>query len=401
MKASELIKIYKEDALVSSLAEYIKPNEDTTIHLKGCTGSLDAVIAAAIYSKQHQNHLFILHEKEEAAYFANDLQNLLPGKEVFLFPSSYKRPYQFEEIENANVLMRAEILNKINHKSSSGELIVTYPEALTEKVINKSSLLKNTFTASKGDSLDIGFLTELLIEYDFDKADFVYEPGQFAVRGGILDIYSFASDLPCRIELFGDEIESIRSFDPSNQLSVVELKSINIIPNIQTKLLEERRQSFLDFVPRNTKIWVKDEQLTLDVIDKYYERAEGSFDEILEASANTQVVLDPSALFETSSSFKEGINAFAKIHFGNRFYQKADQVIAYSCSPQPSFQKNFDLIVEDLNEKKSKGNDIIVSADSIKQLSRLRTIFEELDPLLPFSELNVDLRGGFVDQNVG
>ncbi len=390
-----------EDAIVSSLAEYIKPNEGSKVHLKGCTGSLDAVIAAAVYSKQHQNHLFILHEKEEAAYFANDLQNLLPGKNVFLFPSSYKRPYQFEEIENANVLMRAEILNQINHKSSTGELIVTYPEALTEKVINKSSLLKNTFSASKGESLDITFLTELLTEYDFEKADFVYEPGQFAVRGGILDIYSFASDLPYRIELFGDEIESIRSFDPSNQLSINELKSINIIPNIQTKLLEERRQSFLQFIPKNTKIWFKDEQLTLDVIDKYYERAEGSFDEILRASGNTQVVLDPSALFETASTFSENIGSFAQVHFGNRFYGTADHTIEYPCSPQPSFHKNFELIVKDLNENQDKGLDLVISADSVKQLSRLQTIFEELDPLLRFSELNADLRGGFIDQNVG
>ncbi|MEQ8712345.1 MAG: transcription-repair coupling factor [Cyclobacteriaceae bacterium] len=401
MKASDLIKIYKEDAIVSSLAEYIKPNEGSKVHLKGCTGSLDAVIAAAVYSKQHQNHLFILHEKEEAAYFANDLQNLLPGKNVFLFPSSYKRPYQFEEIENANVLMRAEILNQINHKSSTGELIVTYPEALTEKVINKSSLLKNTFSASKGESLDINFLTELLTEYDFEKADFVYEPGQFAVRGGILDIYSFASDLPYRIELFGDEIESIRSFDPSNQLSINELKSINIIPNIQTKLLEERRQSFLQFIPKNTKIWFKDEQHTLDVIDKYYERAEGSFDEILRASGNTQVVLDPSALFETASTFSDNIGSFAQVHFGNRFYGTADHTIEYPCSPQPYFHKNFELIVKDLNENQGKGLDLVISADSVKQLSRLQTIFEELDPLLRFSELNADLRGGFIDQNVG
>lgn len=401
MKASDLIKIYKEDAIVSSLAEYIKPNEGTKIHLKGCVGSLDAVIAAAVYSKQHQNHLFILHEKEEAAYFANDLQNLLPGKDVFLFPSSYKRPYQFEEIENANVLMRAEILNTINHKSSSGELIVTYPEALTEKVINKSSLLKNTFSASKGESLDINFLTELLTEYDFEKADFVYEPGQFAVRGGILDIYSFASDLPYRVELFGDEIESIRSFDPSNQLSINELKSINIIPNIQTKLLEERRQSFLQFIPKNTKIWFKDEQLTLDVIDKYYERAEGSFDEILRASGNTQIVLDPSALFETATSFSEKVRGFAQVHFGNRFYSNPDHVIEYTCSPQPSFQKNFELIVKDLNENQDRGRDLVISADSVKQLSRLQTIFEELDPLLKFSDLNADLRGGFIDHNLG
>ena len=140
MNQRELLSLYKSQAQLKALAEAIKPNENKSINLKGLVGSLDAIVAAASYQLNHQNHIFILHEKEEAAYFYNDLQNLLGDKEVLLFPSSYKRAYEFEETENANILMRAEILNRINNKSSAGELIVTYPEALTEKVINSQFL---------------------------------------------------------------------------------------------------------------------------------------------------------------------------------------------------------------------------------------------------------------------
>ena len=273
MKVKDFIKVYKEDTVIQSIAERIRPNETTRLRLKGLVGSLDAVVAAATYQINKQTNIFVLHDKEEAAYFHNDLQNLMGEKEVLLFPTSYKRPYQFDETENANILMRAEILNRINHKASIGELIVTYPEALTEKVINKKSLSSNTFTAKVGEALDVEFLTELLQTYDFEPTDFVYEAGQFSVRGGILDVFSYAHDLPYRIELFGNEIDSIRTFDPVSQLSKENIKEINIIPNVQTKLLAETRQSFLSFIPKNSKIWFKDYQQTLDTIEKYFIKA--------------------------------------------------------------------------------------------------------------------------------
>ncbi|MEQ8574643.1 MAG: transcription-repair coupling factor, partial [Fulvivirga sp.] len=172
MEAKDLLKLYKSDSIIQTIAEKTKANEESYIQLKGISGSLDAIIVAAIYQTNHQNHLIVLHDKEEAAYFHYDLQNLLTGKEVLFFPTSYKRPYEFEETENANVLMRAEILNRVNHKASSGEIIVTYPEALTEKVINKKSLLKNTFSAKVGEQIDVEFLAELLNTYDFEKTDF-------------------------------------------------------------------------------------------------------------------------------------------------------------------------------------------------------------------------------------
>lgn len=398
MKVRDFIKIYREDSVVQTIAERIKPNETSHIRLKGLVGSLDAVIATAVYQLNKQTCIFVMHDKEEAAYFHNDLQNLLGEKEVLLFPTSYKRPYQFDETENANILMRAEILNRINHKASTGELIVTYPEALTEKVINKKSLSKNTFSAKVGEQLDVPFLTELLQTYDFEPTDFVYEAGQFSVRGGIVDVYSYANDLPYRIELFGNEIESIRTFDPVSQLSQESIKEINIIPNVQTRLLEETRQSFLSFIPNNSKIWFKDYQQTLDTIAKYFEKASGNFSEVIAASG-TQVVLSPEELFEQTHTFEEELKGFQQIEFGNRFYLNTDFELRFEAEPQTSFNKNFDLIVENLGQWQVQNFSLCVAAESLAQFNRLETIFRELDPSLEVQPLNIGLRSGFIDKN--
>lgn len=361
-------------------------------------GSLDAVVAAATYQINKQTNIFILHDKEEAAYFHNDLQNLMGDKEVLLFPTSYKRPYQFDETENANILMRAEILNRINHKASVGELIVTYPEALTEKVINKKSLSTNTFSAKVGESLDVAFLSELLQTYDFEQTDFVYEAGQFSVRGGILDVFSYAHDLPYRIELFGNEIDSIRTFDPVSQLSQENIKEINIIPNVQTKLLEETRQSFLSFVPRNSKIWFKDYEQTLDTIERYFIKATENFDQVL-AVTDTQVVLSPEELFEKPLSFKNGLDGYTQIEFGSRSYLKSHHSFDFDIEPQQSFNKDFDAIAENLGQWQLKNTSLCIAADSLNQISRLETIFLELDPTLKILPINISLRQGFIDKN--
>jgi Transcription-repair coupling factor (superfamily II helicase) len=180
MKIEEFVKKYTQDSTIQSIAKTLANGKGKHLKLKGLVGSLDAVVASALYLLQPTfSHIFILHDKEEAYYFANDLQNLLPNREILFFPTSYKRPYQFEETENANVLQRAEVLSRINQNrvlgSSKGDLIVSYPEALTEKVINKKSLVENTYPLKVGDSLDLEFLGEVLQSYDFERTDFVYE----------------------------------------------------------------------------------------------------------------------------------------------------------------------------------------------------------------------------------
>jgi transcription-repair coupling factor (superfamily II helicase) len=400
LEAKDLLKLYKSDSIIQTVAEMTKANEEKYIQLKGISGSLDAIIVASIYQINHQNQLVILHDKEEAAYFHYDLQNLMPGKEILFFPTSYKRPYEFEETENANILMRAEILNRVNHKASSGELIVTYPEALTEKVINKKSLLKNTFSAKVGEQIDVAFLTELLGTYDFEKEDFVYEAGQFAVRGGIVDVFSYAHDLPYRIELFGNEIESIRTFDPNTQLSVDQIKEINLIPNIQTKLILEERQGFLDFLPNNTKVWFKDYQQTLDIIDNYFEKATGSFDKIFKESGQNPIVLRPSDLFENAKSFELQTKGLTNIEFGNRYKFKNATVFQFESEPQPSFNKTFELLVDNVSANQDKGFTTLIASDSQRQLERLHEIFEEIHHDTVFQDFLISIRAGFIDKTM-
>ncbi|RPD49738.1 transcription-repair coupling factor [Hymenobacter sediminis] len=448
MKVSDFLRLYRLDTDVQILSARLhgaaKPaatpdqsrSADLRLQLRGLVGSQDAVVAAAV-THGPLSHLFILHDKEEAAYFLADLQSLLPdGPEVLLFPSSYKHPYRFDETENANVLMRAEVLNRLNTArreaaaaagttpvsplaglgsgdsgeaedaaprpvpGTGGALIVTYPEALFEKVINKKSLVANTFVVKVGDKLDVNFISDMLAEYDFDRTDFVYEAGQFAVRGGIVDIFSYANELPYRIELFGDEVETIRTFDPESQLSVEKRQQVSIIPNVQTKLLQETREAFLDFIPKNTCIWAKDVRQTLDVVDESFDKAEAGFKELLEVAGGTQVVSKPADLFESGKTFKKLLEGFPVVEFGKRFYFKGAEEFQFTTKPQPSFNKDFNRIVKNLHDNQAKGYTNIIAAEQVRQADRLRTIFDELDNNVQFQHMLLGLREGFIDENL-
>ena len=400
LKVKEFLKLYQEDSLVQTIAGQIGQASPHRIQLKGLVGSLDAVLATAVSQIHPRSCLFVLHDKDEAGYFQNDLQNLLGDKEVTLFPASYKKPYQVEEIDNANVLMRAEVLNSLNQKNAGPVLVVTYPDALTEKVINRRSLRENTFSARVGERVDTDFLTELLLGYEFEKTDFVYEAGQFSVRGGIVDVFSYANEYPYRIEFFGDEIESIRTFNPLNQLSLESVKTVAIVPNVQTRLLHETRQAFLEFFPEDALLWLKDVDLTLDVVQKYYEKAELSFQGILDQSGNTQVITNPEELYETRRSFLNQIKEFTTVEFGKRFYFKTEEKLTYQSRPQPSFNKDFNRLIENLQDNQTHGITNVLVADSSKQFERLNTIFDELDPNVRFQPLEIAFREGFVDDQL-
>lgn len=398
MRASDFLSIYKADGFIKTVAAGIKASSPTNIRIKGLSGSLDAMVLAAAFKLHPQDYVVILQDREEAAYLLNDLQNLLE-REILLFPMSYKRPYEFHEIENANILMRAEVLNRLANKTGH-EIIVTYPDALSEKVINKRSLASNTFTIRLGEKLDMDFLEDFLHTYDFEKTDFVYEAGQFAVRGGIVDIFSFAHEYPCRIELFGDEVDGIRTFEPGTQLSVESQKAFNIIPNVQTKLIKEQRQSFLDFIAPDTRLWFKDFQLTGDLIEKSFEKVEASFEKIMKESGNTQVVSSPDELFEPAYNFINRSEAFTRIEFGNRFALEGGKTFDFNSSGQPSFNKNFELLAANLIDQQMQGYQNFIAADMPRQLERLKGIFEEINPQIRFQPLDFSLRQGFTDHGL-
>ncbi|MGY6742889.1 MAG: transcription-repair coupling factor [Cecembia sp.] len=401
MDKSSFLSLYANDPFVKNLAENLQHSDKNKFQVKGLSGSLDMVLFTSVFQQTGGYHLIIAHDKEEAAYLSNDLQELLShNQEILFFPSSYKRPYQYDEVENANVLMRAEILNKILAKERGNEIIVTYAEALYEKVINKRALKDNTFKAQVGEKVDLEFIAELLSTYDFEKTDFVYEPGQFSIRGGIVDIFSYANELPYRLELFGKEIESIRTFDPESQLSIESIDQISIIPNVQTKLLQEVRQSFLEFLPEQTHIWFKDYQYTLDSLEESFLKAEKQFYQIVKTTENEKLLIKPKDLFDNAEKFGEMIKTYPLIEFGHKFYFNDCQTFVFESQPQPSFNKNFELLVENLVQNEKNGWLNIICSESDKQINRLENIFQELDPTLKVQSMLIGLREGFVDKNL-
>ena len=394
LNTKDLLQHYQKSTNILAVSESISKKKQ--LRLKGISGSFDTLLFAAAFKNVGGIHLVLLHDYEEASYFQNDVSNFLED-EFVIFPSSYKKPYHYEEIENANILQRAEVLNSLNDKKDL--IIITYPEALSEKVINKRSLVSNTFTATPGESLDVEFLSDLLVTYDFEKTDFVYEPGQFSVRGGIIDVFSYAHDRPYRLELFGDEIETIREFDPESQLSIKELDHISLIPNVQTKLVSEERQSFLDYISKDTIVWLKDYQQSLDIIDKSFHKVEEQFQVIKEMSGNSSLITSPDQLFETQDSFSTSLKEFVKVEFGNRYYLQPEEELTLATRPQPSFHKNFSLLADDLRSLQQNDYKKYIAAESFKQIQRLETIFEEIDSEISFTGLTASLREGFIDDH--
>jgi transcription-repair coupling factor (superfamily II helicase) len=394
LKAQDFVALYKSDSLIQTVSEGIRTSKPETVHFKNLHGSLDAVVFAAIFSGR-SNHLIVLHDREEAGYFQNDLQNLLKH-DISFFPMSYKRAYEYDEIENANVLQRAETLNRISNHAD-GNIIVTYPEALSEKVITKKSLTANTFLVTKGEKMDRSFLEDFLNLYHFEKTDFVAEPGQFAVRGGIVDVFSYANELPFRIELFGNDVDSIRTFDPGSQLSVDNLEKVSLMPDVQTRLVQEDRQSLFEFIPANTKVWIKDIEHAKNVIQKYFDKASDNFDKILRESGHTKIALEPNQLFEGGADFINRLKVFLCIEFGHQFYFTAARSFEFSSSVQPSFNKNFELLANDLLSHQQKEFSNFLAAEQPKQAERLQGIFEEIHPDLNLQALDFPLRQGFVD----
>lgn len=245
MELKSLKSLFSKLPEIDATADQLQ-YDGTHIHWKGLVGSSRSLCASALAEQTPGHHLFILNDKEDAAYFLNDLEGLFPeDKRVLFYPASYRIPYQLEETDNSNVVSRAEVLEKINN--GKNVWVVTYPQALFEKVPTQKKLSENTLRIEVGKTYSIDFINELLLEYHFERVDFVYEPGQFSIRGGIIDVFSYSNDHPFRIEFFGDDVESIRTFDASTQLSLVNHKHFNVIPNVQGKLNIEGNGSFLSF----------------------------------------------------------------------------------------------------------------------------------------------------------
>lgn len=397
MNIRDILNKYKADPRVDELAKALSKKKNPRIQLKGLVGSSDSVLAVALFFLQHRHMLFIMPDREEAAYFQSDLESLL-DLEVLLFPSSYRKSFDFTQVDSSNVLQRAEVLNELMHSSEIGKLIVTYPEALAEKVINRDALVKNTLEISSGNKLSIDFINEFLIEYDFERVDFVYAPGQFSIRGGIVDIFSFSHDLPYRVEFFGDVIESIRTFEIEDQLSVEQVKTITIVPNVQSKLLTEQNITLLEYIDPDTLVWFKDVQFTLDIIRAGHKKAIELWKALSAADKQQNVDwIDPKFSFTDEKLLADQLHDFSIVEFGKQFFYHPDDVINFEIKPQPSFNKDFNLLLHNFHQNEEQNLVNFIFTDSAKQVERLYSIFEDIDKNIKFTPINISLREGFID----
>ena len=373
MSKNNITSTYQKSAKVQLLANALE-QRDTKINAKGLLGSALSFVIQATFEKSELPFLLLFNDKEEAAYYLNDLEQLINGEDVLFYPGSYRRPYQIEDTDNANILLRAEVLNRINSRKKPA-IIVSYAEAIFEKVVTKKELEKNTLKISVNDKIAIDFINEVLFEYNFKRVDFVTEPGEFSVRGGIVDVFSFSNDNPYRIEFFGNEVDSIRSFDVETQLSIEKLKKISIIPNVENKFFEENRESFLDYINEKTVLFIQNTEILGQQLDKLFDKASEAFSKL----ETTIKHVSPENLFVNQKQFLKKAIYFSAVELSNAPTFAIDKTIEFHIQPQPSFNKQFDLLMSNLNENHFNGIKNYLFCSNENQSNRFHDIFEDID----------------------
>lgn len=390
---------YSNTPKINEISQAIS-NKANKISIKGLVGSSTSFVVQALFEKSENPFLLIFQDKEEAAYYLNDLEGLVGQKDVLFFPSSHRRPYQIEDVDNANVLLRAEVLNRINSRKRPC-IIVTYPEALFEKVVTRRQLDRNTLKMAVGDLLSIDFINETLFEYNFKRVDFVSEPGEFSVRGGIIDVFSFSNDNPYRIEFFGNEVDSIRSFDVETQLSIEPQKKITIIPNIENKFAEEKRESFLEYISDKTIIFTENTELLTHQLDKLFVKAKETF-----AGFSSDIKHQkPEELFLSKSEFLDRAELFTYVEFSGKPVFDIKAEFQFNIKPQPSFNKQFDLLRDNLIENQKMGYKNFLFSSSEAQSKRFDDIFqsisgEENEDWKSYKSFVFPLFQGFIDEEL-
>ncbi|MDG1396865.1 MAG: transcription-repair coupling factor [Polaribacter sp.] len=389
MSKQSIVNQYQKSANVSQIVTATQ-QDNNHFQITNLVGSSLSFVISESFKKADKPYLLIFNDKEEAAYYLNDLEQLLGDKNVLFYPGSYRRPYQIEETDNANVLLRSEVLNRINSRKKPA-VIVTYPTALFEKVVTKKELEKSTLKVTVGESLSLDFVNEVLFEYKFKRVDFVTEPGDFSVRGGIIDVFSFSNDEPYRIEFFGDEIDSIRTFDVETQLSKEKLKKVSIMPNVENKTLQENRESFLKYISSKTVIFTKNVSLLSGNLNKFYQKAETAFNELSKEINHAQ----PSELFCDGNFILNQLTSFTQINFGNQ--NNENSKINFNTIPQPSFNKQFNLLIDNLEEYHKAGFTNYIFCANEQQAKRFHDIFDDSDKEIHYETIVFPLYQGFID----
>ena len=391
--------IYDTSPKTEQIVALLAQNNSPKLHLSGLVGSSISFVVRSIFKKSELPFLLILNDKEEAAYYLNDLEQMIGDQDVLFYPASFRRPYQIEETDNANVLLRAEVLNRINSRKKPA-IIVSYPEALFEKVVTRKELDKNTLKVAVGDQISIDFINEVLFEYEFKRVDFITEPGEFSVRGGIVDVFSFSNDNPYRIEFFGNEVDSIRTFDVATQLSLEQQKKIAIIPNVENKFFQENRESFLDYISEKTVLFIQNTEGFLSQLDKQFTKAEEAFDKLSKDIKHAT----PEQLFLNQEQFIKRALDFSVAELASKAIFKTTKKFEFHIQPQPSFNKQFDLLLNNLNDNHFNGYKNYLFCSNDNQAKRFHDIFETLDEAnsenirKQYNTVVLPLYQGFIDE---
>ncbi|MCG8807336.1 transcription-repair coupling factor [Tenacibaculum finnmarkense] len=390
MSKQLIVNHYQQSDTVKQIVKELQ-QEQNHFQISNLVGSSLSFVISETFKKAEKPYLLIFNDKEEAAYYLNDLEQLLGDKNVLFYPGSYRRPYQIEETDNANVLLRSEVLNRINSRRKPA-IIVTYPTALFEKVVTKKELDKNTLKITVGENISPDFVNEVLFEYQFNRVDFVTEPGDFSVRGGIIDVFSFSNDEPYRMEFFGDEVESIRTFDVETQLSKEKQQKVSIMPNVENKGLQENRESFLKYISAKTAIFVKDIATITTNLDTFFKKATASFDELSTEIKHSK----PSELFCDAALIQQELQKFTTVNMGKAVIKNITNIV-FDTHPQPSFNKKFDLLIQNFNEFSAKGFTNYIFCSNDKQAQRFHDIFDDNEAEVSYETIVFPLYQGFVD----
>ncbi|WP_445431859.1 transcription-repair coupling factor [Chryseobacterium indoltheticum] len=394
MQLKNISEKFLPDLLKNEFGKEIFTQIDTQPHLsvRGSAGSSASVFAAELFLTHKKTVLFLVDDKEEALYINSEMEDLLGKESVLYFPATHMEPYQVEKTQNANLVLRTEVLNKINSEKSP-KVIVAYIGALSEKVLKKEDFKAISHHIKTGDQLDFDFVDELLNHYQFNQTDFVSEPGEFSVRGGIVDVFSYSNEKPYRITFFGNEVENIKTFDIETQLSVDKVEGFQLVSNMNFSV-SGTRVSFLEILPKDSLVISRNGIVGLQRLRTFYEKSIEKFDNLNKDIAHRS----PQELFISDQEFLFDYKKFKTIDFSSVGIEEIKSLeIKLSQTAQPSFHKNFQLLIEDLQEKKEEGFDIWISFSTEKQKDRLVSIFDELGHQLAFKSFKSELHEGFVD----
>jgi transcription-repair coupling factor (superfamily II helicase) len=396
MTNQDFLKLFNESHEVKLLQGALE-NAKAVLYCHGLTGSSSAVVLGLAAEKTKQNALFILDDKEQAAYFYNDLQNLFPHKtSTFFFPESTRVPYDFTESDQPNFLARSEVLDFL--AADKKAWVITYPKALAERVPIKKDVADNTFKIEVGQNLGITFLRDWLMEYGFDRVDFVVEPGQFAIRGGIVDIFSFASENPYRLEFFGDEVESIRAFNPADQLSIKTLENLTLMPNVDQVLKLREHVSLMEYMGESTILFLQSEEIIVEELRKHYQQAVKQYDIKTEMGEKLAI---PDDKFLHPSVWSKELNNYRRVEFGLSPARKDIQKISFDFKEHPAFNKQFDALFQNLRERKKKNLLSLVFFNQTTQIERLVAILKDVGGAAEFIAMPFALSRGFVSDSLG